>query len=744
MFGFIPNLHITLLGDEIRAGTYVPYGKQLVRQLLLNDRYSNKRSISPADGVLVEAWVSGEHRWIRITVIGCKAIFMDSGVVDLHNIGWANPELTGMDGTLHYSTAIKSYVAQNQLLGKIKPPSISCSPSIELRSTPAFAAELTETGARDPNSESLLAVKKAIVGRVPASIFTGKLRLYFQAHYGKKLADWKFQINSANQPPSLDLSMRTSSGDDVIFQFHSAHTGIVTDRLKRHWLVQFGIKGAYASADKVHLFLMRAPACVEQLRAKLLPSSTLSDADKERVETYLLSQSYPDWDFCIPLACSIPANWNLGYGWHFNWDGNRADIVSIGTTYLGGVAYKHTSTHYRITIERNASYVDDPTNTELQNEARRWKATLETIETQDWKNSKWGQVIASPDWESGALAVFGQMWGDRYGTAAPIYCFYTRNDLKVVRFTHTGGTAGWDYMMSSSPAYFHGNYSYGSGQSTIFACSGTTIGFEGAQAEWRARAASPISTSFSVEGASVSSSEDGYSFKKVNISGKSLTGNNAWYSWTYAPVGMNVSSGVQTVTSSSQYGCPLTFSDIPTVHAAPGDFRASFSVELAYNATFTEATHVEASNKLVVIPFGDAEAAYIWGNKTHLDTGLTNTTSYLDNANTNHIRLVQCLQGGEWTAEVNAYTNFPGSGVTPYSNSSSSILGSYLVSNAGVMSDVPMAVKADFFAGEPNTLVSEQFWTTTSAGTDASIKGSGVPLTDGYNSNLYGTFIGWA
>ena len=419
-YGFIPNLHVILLGDSQRAGAYLPYGKQLVRQLLASRQPYGKHVGRPGTGVLVEAWASGEHRWVRITAEECGPFLMESGIVGLQNIGFLYIHLN--DGLMHYNPQIRAYGADKKLLGKLnKLPGIASTPTPELQPTPAMSAELDGEGTRDPGSEALLAAKKYCAATIPPSIFTGKLRLYFQAHYGKKLAIWDFSPNLANQPPSLDWTTR-KSGSDYTFQFHSSHTGIFTDSAKRHWLVQLGVKVSSATANQANVFRLVASPCMEKLRPLLLDPDVSAD-DKERIEAYILADSYPDPEFCVSKAVSIPLNHSLGYGWHFNWSGTAADIVEIETINTGGSNYKHRSTHRRINITSHDEYVDDPTNTALENEERRWTFDLEQVEQKEWKNFKWQHVIASPDWSVGQLEIFGALLGHALWRRRPALLF---------------------------------------------------------------------------------------------------------------------------------------------------------------------------------------------------------------------------------------------------------------------------------------------------------------------------------
>lgn len=752
--GFIPNLHVILLGDSQRAGAYLPYGKQLVRQLLASRQPYGKRVVAPKEGVLVEAWISGEHRWVRITAGGCPQIFMDSGAVGLQNIGLHNPTLTGQDGTLHYNTALRAYVPEEKLLGAIRPPSTGSDPSVELDASLAFAAAVGDEGNREEDSETALAYKKYCASRIPPSIFTGKLRFYFQAKYGSRLAEWKFAANTANAPPSLDWLTKLE-GEDFTFQFHSAHTGIFTDARKRHWLVQLGVKGASATANMANVFLMKTTPCVEKLRAVLLDLAVSSE-DKERVEAYILSQSAPDPAFCISKSVSIPLSASFGYGWHFNWSGTAADIVHVETISTGGSTYKHRSTHYRIGIQYNEAAVDDPSNTALENEDRRWSFSLEQVEQKEWKNYKWQHVIAHPDWSEQKLMIFGALLGARYGDGAPLYCYYNRDALKVVRYSCNGGGSTTYRSRSSTPAEAYGVLGWVTCTPPVV--DPTALGLNGITYGDYVRSGEPVVAGFSADGTDIVGSQEAYSGTIVAYSDKVRTYADFFYN-EYAPYAFDVDVG-DAAAAPLVYGsgdCALTkwsWTSGGHTQAAigPGYHEYTGWVQVEYNKTEYTRAFAETCRMLFVVPFGDAEAVYLWGDKqtTIQDSG----TTYEQRLNVQELVGIHKIGGAEVAIAYNYYD--PNDGGSPstldsysYSADSDSVaqLGSKFLSGYGTQDFTPSSVVSAFFAGEPATHVSQQFWTRTSAGLYRDTDGDGTNLTGGYDAALTDkpyVFTGWA
>jgi hypothetical protein len=759
-YGFIPNLHVILLGDSQRAGAYLPYGKQLVRQLLASRQPYGKRVVSPEEGILVEAWVSDDHRWVRVTAGGCPQIFMDSGAIGLQNIGLHNPALTGQDGTLHYNDGIRAYVPEEKLLGALRPPSVASGPSVELDASKAFAATIDADGNRDPESESQLAYKKYCAATAPPSVFTGKLRLYFQAQYGTKLGAWKFQINEANHPPSLDWTT-TLEDDGYAFQFRSTTTGIYTDSEKRHWLIQLGVKGATATPNQMNVFKMKTTQCVEKLRP-LLRSDDVSADDKERIETYILSQSYPDPAFCISKPVTIPLSYSLGYGWHFNWGGTAADIVQIEAIDLGGSAYKYRSTHWRIAVDRNETYVDDPSNTELENEDRRWGATLEQVEQAEWKNYKWQHVIASPDWETKQLEILGALLGDRFGAAAPFYAFYTRDELNVLRYSCSGGSSiPAQYKSEAFPTYFGGVADWGEYAGYAPAGSYVTTGDESGEFNGYQRTATDLIYSFSVGGATVSGLDFSYGYTRKTRSVSPTFGGEPYYGEGTASLEESQIQQGNSVPNSAlgvwgNWTGGETWESWTTIPASRWDRDA---VNGAY-ATLIEdtdsGTYSKAGVMLCVIPFGDSEAAYLWSRDYVSRTG-TGTHRH-------HEQITNFFNSMGWRPITVPSTptvtylywgrkSDGGYGGTTTATSTSEeayvTTGAHFISGNGVQSFDPdsATVVSAFFAGEPTTHVPQQFHTRTSAGLYRDTDGAGAAITGGYDVALDGkpyVFTGWA
>jgi hypothetical protein len=118
MLGFIPNLHITTEGDSALASAWIPLGKQIIRELIATRPYATHRTVVVDGDVEVRCKVVGEQRYIHIKAGGCT-VYMDSGAVDLINMGFTNPARLE-SGRIRYSTELAALVAQGRLVGAVE------------------------------------------------------------------------------------------------------------------------------------------------------------------------------------------------------------------------------------------------------------------------------------------------------------------------------------------------------------------------------------------------------------------------------------------------------------------------------------------------------------------------------------------------------------------------------------------------------------------------------------------------
>ena len=657
-------------------------------------------------------------------------IYMDSGAVDMLSISSENP-LSPLAAPLYYSTDQKTAYAAEKLLGKIAPPDIT---------NPAPPVDTEPGESFIPVTGGDILGKKECAARCPPSMFTGKARLYAQAQLGAPLRKWGWTIDY----PELQAPRWVHDSTGFVLDIN---VGIYTDGDNKHWLISISGAGVTVTPLK------------PSKSAKLLVPN-LSDpsyaGDKTKIEAYILAHSTPGGaaeSFFVEVP-GLPPPFMLGYGWKFNWGGNKADIIehSEGSP-------RHTSSHYRLTISRNMS-------SGISTESNRWSFTLSLVEGPvSWHNTQYAQAIASPDWSTNLLYIFGTLYGGQYGSNAPVYCFYKENDeLEIFRYSTSGGEGGVMYMVTSEPAQWMWPVDWTTENLLIYTHFGST-GLEGAEGERRVRTATPTVSGFSCGQASAVSSEQSYEFDRYTLSGKTFVGDGAiWYSTN---VGFNAyeqnrfardtgwSSYYVTGDGKTRYtsGVGLIIENGEYLGYASGS--DTYMATLGYSRYYYDGTHVETLKTALIIPFHDAEAAYLWGNLSTTETA-TVTGGYCETTTQpgffcNRARYVFSDGHGGYTYYYYfeyaggdgthlAVNNDPN---TDLNEVTDTLIASKIVTRSGAYEFSSETSMSPFFAGTP--YVTQQFSTVSSV--NALLYGQGVQYVPGVNLVnflLRPTFVGWA
>lgn len=330
--------------------------------------------------------------------------------------------------------------------------------------------------------DGLLAQKKLTMTNCPASIFTGKTRLYVQAMYGLPLYEYvsikpgekrtKTRKRPFNTPPGLvmtglapwlkvkayvapdDFKPGTRELNEYPPVDVTTDCGIRLDPYTgKHFMI---IIGGGNTATNVVITPLVAKDNINPLRRYLVtqgehvPTKPLSGEDREHLEAYILARSLPDAKNAISLPAMGPSGYySLGYGWHWNWSGTTADIVVNKIVKFDWSETKNhmRSTHYRVNVNIDTEILTNST------------ATLTTVTpASDWYVERGWFPIVEPDYSVDYLfkATPGQTWAID-GTSAPFYAFYRRDELVVCtienKFHAAENTREMSGGFATSPAY---------------------------------------------------------------------------------------------------------------------------------------------------------------------------------------------------------------------------------------------------------------------------------------------------
>jgi hypothetical protein len=402
----------------------------------------------------------------------------------------------------------------------------------------------------------------------------------------------------------------------------------------------------------------------------------------------------------------------------------------------------------------------------ISTESNRWSFALGLVEGPvSWHNTQYAQAIASPDWATNLLYIFGTPYGDPYGDNAPVYCFYTENDaLEVFRYSASGGVGGVMYMVTSEPAAWMWPVEWTTENLAIYTHFGS-VGLEGAEGERRVRTATPVVTGFSCGQVSAISQEQSYEFDRYTLSGKTFVGDDG--TWVSTNVGFNAyeqnrsahstgwSPWYVTSDGKQRYNSSVDLISEDGEYLGYASGSDNFKGITGYSRYFYDGTHVETLLTALIVPFHDAEAAYMWGNLNTAETA-TVTGGYCEGSNQpgyfcNRARYVFPDGHGGYTFYY--YFEYAGGDGThlnnvsdpqpDYNNITDESVVSKVVTRSGVYDFSPESSMGPFFAGVP--FVSQQFSTISSV--NALLYGQGVQYVPGVNLVnflLRPTFVGWA
>lgn len=475
--------HLLIQGGEV----YLPFARSVVRRLLaVGLPYLTQRFILPDATIRVS--IEPDHEYIEIQGVGTATLPLDSGIVDIGAYLEANPS-TWLAGTLYETDYVAAYNAPFALQPPdFDPPRLYLNPGVLAGQFSGILEPLGRSGYRglvpvdgepaqsfaprkisdgsvppvmiDDPADANLAAKKRVAMLCPASMFTGRARLYAQALYGAheyvdangttttKAAPFTLNDVGLGQRPALVLNNRDKGASTV--QMTSGSCVYLDPATGRHYLFTF--------EGGVRCFPLKSSKMAEKLRKYLVTVDpedgleVLSQEDREHLEAYILSQSLPrgngsDDDGVAYADGIVGARFGMGYSWHWNWSGTLGDCVENSVFDQGSGNSAMRSTHYRVTIAPGSgpgyfvvteAVMEGPT---------------------DWAVYRAVWTMAYPEWSDGTLVKLTPKNSSVFAADAPVYVFYVRDDLRTLRSTVTLQTAPAPYR-DQSP-YFTNSSAYG-------------------------------------------------------------------------------------------------------------------------------------------------------------------------------------------------------------------------------------------------------------------------------------------
>ena len=600
---------------------YLPFARHRVRQLRGQGLQWVTERYDFGDGQ-VEIRLKGEIEYIKLEGGGCT-LRMDSGVVAMHN---SDPEIESevrfTAGTLHEADSQRVYnadfVASGETSWRTKkgPGQVSGDVTggrddrfrgrvpqdgVTARSFAPKSVRVGEEIKADERDNDLVA-KKIVVTKCPASIFTGRCRLYVQSMYGLhtttdatdgagtvlsigEVVPFPVRLANTYGQPSLYVQAYRAPGEPSPGEaWLGTGTGVHLDTATgRHWLLN-------PNATSVTVMPLKGSACAEALRRYLKDGTetALTAEDKEHLEAYILSTCRPVVQDVQTIAIAETPMYSMGYGWHWDWQGLKADIVVNETREMpfeGGFNREGMrSTHYRLTASLN--------------EDGAWSASAGVLEGPvDWSVNRGLWCIAEPNWVFHRQEKSTPRYSSYSACDAPFYVFYVRDVIQVcrVRVELIPAQAG---VREVDPPYF-ALTPYGQGMARL------TAGLHSGFGKDTDAVAAYYAATFTCGEVSFSGLRAGYvaTASKIEISGKAQM-----------PVGYvghyNDVWGTNTQDIGYPSWTPTGGFVWPQMTIYQGATQAQTGPRVQFDEIETRESENSSSLATMIVPFDDAEALF--------------------------------------------------------------------------------------------------------------------------------------
>lgn len=627
--------HRIILGGE----QFLPFARSRIKALkAIGLNYASQQF--EIDGVSVRVRIEPGQEYIHI--IGNQQLDMDSGIAD--STAYAGVEQF-MPGTFYETDYARQYNASfvasaypewrvnpgktNQMSGRITGGGgrfkgkvrydASESRFFKRRQIPIAGTDPVQWEP-DPADLDLLS-RKVMTYLVPASMFTGRCRLYVQAMYGRPAFqdDTLDDLGNVTQPGSENIHPAPNGYQTITIKSYlkpgttgarpddvgiGTSTGVYLDpETGNHWMLS-----PYEGGMSI-MPLMSSEAG-EKLRVYLKASVTsLNDDDKEHLEAAILSECLPDPLNAVSFDMMPVPPLGMGYGWHWNWTGLAADIVrNVGYDqgHSAGDRYGMESTHYRISVVPDALPEKKPSS----GPTRSFSATLNIIEGPTrWAVNRQAWCIVYPAFGSQILAKGTSPKSILFSCNGFFYVFYRRDELILCRVEVEKKDAVSE--STSTPGF--------GGRTTAI-----TTGYDGGES-LVSETSEHYEAVFDIGGLRMPASTFGrgaeHEVTKVHAPKEFITenvltvANIETFDMTYGNPSQTINFPLQPSTNAD--GVPIKI---------PYQYEIS-NVQLAASLSTSRRTESTFSQVAVAIPYYDAEAIYIGGKQIK-------TTSLLDRTET--------------------------------------------------------------------------------------------------------------
>lgn len=283
--------------------------------------------------------------------------------------------------------------------------------------------------------------KKNTAAWFPPSLFTGKLRLFMQAQYGALNKNFYFEYDDSSGYNAY-LDYTPPIGAPFRFGFSASNTtGLFTATDYRYYIVE--IVGVGSETVAIYVMPLDLSAEGDALRDAMIEGG-VDDIDK--AEAYLLANASIRTDRRVSIGTvnigSSDVGDALAYGWKFNQNGTKANIVRLGIVG-SGLSHDGRSQESYITIERSAVFDG--------NESGKWSIDCTYSGLMAWLDG-WGEFNIFAPLNETSTTLLSYSIRRAYQTVAlyeftnvPLYGYFDANDTWVT------ANIGW---VANAPGYY--------------------------------------------------------------------------------------------------------------------------------------------------------------------------------------------------------------------------------------------------------------------------------------------------
>lgn len=472
----------------------------------------------------------------------------------------------------------------------IGPPKVLLKPT----ASPAeiAAAEVTDAANKIAYQEEIL-LKKIISGIFPASMFSGKMRLFMQALYGARAGDRAYPLNLEIAGESILLKY-SYGGSTMQFGFSETKTpGIFTASDGSYWLIDISM---VTGTCYITYYSITHDASVTDMVASL-KAGGLSAAETIQLESYVFAYSYIN--VAEPKTIVVPGalGASMAWGWKFNSSGSIASVV-MHETINSGTTKRWTSRTVDIAFSYSSGVI----------------SASSTVTTNGNWIDGWGEfnifvpysVTGTSPLELFSLLAFTTATAFTFPPTT-IYGYYRDDVWTPVKVSCTLRAGTFPQYEWSSAGIIYDPASYPLTYSSSAPSNGSMM----------------ADGSCSYERHEISSGKEmGVSVGSSSYSGKFDFGSHFYYTKSCAQEGEYTNTNG--FTSFSVGGAPY-------VPGPPPGNGGTTSADMITGATVTCMSYsfvgADIKGWALVIPFGDCEAAYVSTHERYTSSAFSRTTT---------------------------------------------------------------------------------------------------------------------